>query len=92
MKTKRNNNKNYCTVCGYLETTVTFHDKCPVCSADRNMFAKYDVKHDKWVSRSVQGNITYPDIQGTDWGHPNSSLSRHVRLAVYNALKSYNPK
>ena len=86
----RNNSSksNYCTNCGYLNDTV-LHNHCPVCGSGSEKFSQYDHKLDRWVTESVADNLKYPDTQGMDWGHPNSSLSRHIRLAVFNAINNY---
>lgn len=87
----KGNRNNYCTNCGYLHEANTSIDKCPICS-DRNHLTTYDTKYDKYVRQSVKGNLAYPDQPGWDWGHPNSSLSRHVRAAVFNATTNNNRK
>ena len=76
----------YCTTCGYLADASKPLDKCPTCSGDKRNFSSYDPKLEEHVKKSVQGNLAYPDPQGTDWAHPNSSLSRHMRSAVFNAV------
>lgn len=78
--------QNFCTTCGYLADTQKPLDKCPICGGDKRCLSSYDVKLEELVRRSVQGNLTYPDAPGTDWAHPNSSLSRHMRTAVFNAV------
>jgi len=79
--------QNYCTNCGFLaDNGQRLNGKCPNCGADKRNFSSYDLKMEEYVRKSVQGNLTYPDPQGTDWANPNSSLSRHMRSAVFNAV------
>lgn len=92
MATKARKNNNYCTNCGYLAESPIMHKNCPVCGTDRKCFSTYDMKLDTWVRRSVEDNLRYPDIQGTNWGHENSSLSRHIRSAVFNAVNNYKSR
>ena len=77
---------NYCSNCGFLMDNPKNLDKCPTCGTDKRNFATYDTRLEEYVKSSVKGNLTYPDPQGTDWAHPNSSLTRHVRAAVFNAI------
>ena len=83
---------NYCMNCGYLTDSFMLKENCPICSADRKSFAMYDANLDHWVKESVDSNLKFPDIHGTNWADSNSSLSRHVRAAVYNALMNYKSR
>jgi hypothetical protein len=81
---------NFCTNCGYFNDNLNKHEKCPTCGSDKRTFSTWDSRFEEYVKKGVQGNLTYPDPIGTDWAHPNSSLSRHMRATVYNVTARLN--